>query len=85
MKIANRIGINAWAWPAVGIGKRQKRESLMITKKQIYDLAQECLDLYDRDKDGWGAYEIEVLLKDLTPEEATAVASMSVTISAGRH
>jgi hypothetical protein len=55
----------------------------MITKKQIYDLAQECLDLYDRDKDGWGSYEIEVLLKDLSEEEAAAVAHMSATISFG--
>jgi hypothetical protein len=57
----------------------------MITKKQIYDLAQQCCDLHDRDKDGWGAYEIELLLKDLSCEEAKAVAIMSVTIDGGRH
>jgi hypothetical protein len=53
-----------------------------ITAKEIEYLAQLCLDLHEKDGDGY-AYSIDLLLKDLSPEEVKAVAHASVTI-AGR-
>jgi hypothetical protein len=54
-----------------------------ITEKEIEYLAQQCLDLHEQQDGGGYAFSIDLLLKDLSPEEVKAVAHASVTI-AGR-
>jgi len=53
----------------------------MITAKEIEYLAQLCLDLHEKEADGY-ALSIDLLLKGLSREEIRAVASASVDLLA---
>jgi hypothetical protein len=60
---------------------RTQTVAVMITAKEIEYLLQLCLDLHEKEADGY-AFSIDLLLKGLSREQVRAVASASVDLLA---